>query len=114
MGYGFRYGSTTKVESVHHVIGGAHSVSIPPNVAHALWDFYSQLESNEVILVHNHPENLISELLDNLPPPSQADRVTLEARALQPVQFLPRLLGQGRVLFFLQENGFVKEFTRML
>ena len=111
VGYGFKYGATTKIESVHHVTGGANSVAIPPNVANALWDYYSQHESNEVILFHNHPQTLLWQLLDNLPLPSQADRLTLETRALQPAQILRRLLGHGRVMFFLQENGFVKEFT---
>jgi hypothetical protein len=108
--YGFRHGSTTKVESLHHVIGGPHSVAIPASVAHALWDHYGEEETNEVILFHNHPQTLISQLLD-WPLPSIADRLTLEARALQPAQLWRRLLGQGRVLFFLQEAGLVREFT---
>ena len=55
--------------------------------------------------------NLINDLLDNLPLPSQSDRRVVEARALQPVPMLRRLLGHGRVMFFLQDNGFVKEFN---
>jgi hypothetical protein len=32
IGYGVRHGSTTKVEILHHVIGGARSVRLPDNV----------------------------------------------------------------------------------
>src|SRR5437016_686893 len=111
VGYGFRHGSTTKIESLHHITGSTYKVAIPLHVSHALWDHYGQNEENEVVLFHNHPKNLLGQLLDCFPLPSVADRLTLEARALQPVQLLRRLLGQSRVMFFLQQNGFVKEFT---
>jgi len=111
VGYGFRHGSTTKIESLHHITGSTYEVAIPLHVSHALWDHYGQNEENEVVLFHNHPKNLLGQLLDCFPLPSVADRLTLEARALQPVQLLRRLLGQSRVMFFLQQNGFVKEFT---
>jgi len=104
VGYGFRYGPTTRIESVHHVIGGSQNVAIPPNVAHALWDHYGRDERNEVILFHNHPQSLRSRLLA-LPLPSRADRLVLEARALQPPQILRPLLGKGRVMFFLEPEG---------
>ncbi len=111
VGYGFRHGLTTKIQSVHHITGGAHFVMIPPVVAHALLNHYRHRETNEIILFHNHPQTLLNWLLDCLPLPSQADRLTLESRALQPAQLLRRFLNQGRVMFFLQQNGFVKEFT---
>jgi hypothetical protein len=111
VGYGFRHGLTTKIQSVHHVTGSAHSVMIPPVVAHALLDHYRRHETNEIILFHNHPRNLLNLLLDYPPLPSQTDRLTLESRALQPAQILCRFLNQGRVMFFLQQNGFVREFT---
>jgi hypothetical protein len=111
VGYGFRHGSTTKVQSLHHAIGNAHSSVIPTTVAHTLWDHYGRHKANEAILFHNHPQNLLYQLLDCMPLPSRTDRLTLEIRALQPVQLLRRLLGQGRVLFFLQQDGLVKEFT---
>jgi hypothetical protein len=111
VGYGIRHGFTTKIESLHHVVGGRESVSIPATVAHTLWDHYGSHQKHEVILFHNHPETLLSQLLDHLPLPSRADRMVLESRALQPIQLFRRLLGQGRVLFFRQQNGFVREFT---
>jgi hypothetical protein len=44
IGYGFRHGSTTKVESLHHIIGQTGSVHLPDAVAHAMWDFYGKHE----------------------------------------------------------------------
>lgn len=110
IGYGFRHGSTTKVESLHHVIGAADTVRLPDAVAHAMWDFYAQHDDNELLIFHNHPYNLLNFLVDNLPLPSRPDRIFLEARSLNPQQLMHRLLGQGRILFYLGENGYVKEF----
>lgn len=110
IGYGFRHGSTTKVESLHHAIGSAGSVRLPDSMAHAMWDYYGQHEDNELLIFHNHPYNPLNFLLNNLPLTSRQDRLFLEARALHPQQFVRRLLGQGRVLFYLGENSHVKEF----
>lgn len=86
IGYGFRHSSTTKVESLHHVIGGASSVRLPDTVAHAMWNYYGQHEDNELLIFHNHPYNPVNFLLDNLPLASRTDRLFLEARALNPQQ----------------------------
>src|SRR5262249_11998687 len=66
IGYGFRHGSTTKVESLHHVIGGTGTVHLPDAVAHTMWDFYGQREDNELLVFHNHPYNPLNFLFDNL------------------------------------------------
>lgn len=110
IGYGFRHGSTTKVESLHHMIGGSRSVRLPDAVAHAMWNHYGQHEDNELLIFHNHPYNPLNFLLDNLPLASRTDRLFLEARALNAHQLVRKFLGQGRVLFYLGENGYVKEF----
>ena len=110
IGYGFRHGSTTKVESLHHVLGETGAVRLPEDVAHLMWDFYGQHESNELLIFHNHPYNPINFLFDNLPLASRKDRVFLEARALNIQQLTRQMLGQGRILFCLGENGYVKEF----
>ncbi len=109
IGYGFRHGSTTKVESLHHAVGTAGSVSLSTTMAHAMWDNYRQHEANELLIFHNHPYNPLNFLLDNLPLPSTADRAFLGARAINPHQIVRALLGQGRVLFYLGENGFVRQ-----
>jgi hypothetical protein len=110
VGYGFRYGSTTKVAALHHVIGGAYSVGIPSNIAQAMQDHYRQDIQNELLILHNHPYNVLNLLLNNWPFPSWTDRRQLEHRALNPEQLLRALAGNGRMLFYLAENGAVKQF----
>lgn len=110
IGYGLRHGSTTKVESLHHVSGGTNRVHLPDNVAHAMWDYYRQHEKHELLIFHNHPYNPINFLFDNLPLPSRQDRLFLEARAMNPQQLVRALLSQGRARFYLGENYEVKEF----
>ena len=110
IGYGFRYGTTTKVESLHHIIGEAGTVRLPEAVAHTMWDFYGQHESNELLVFHNHPYNPLNFLFDNWPLASRQDRLFAEARGLQPPELARRVLSQGRILFYLGENGQVKEF----
>jgi len=110
IGYGFRHGRTTKVKSLHHVVGGANTVTLPDNIAHMMWDYFGQHENNEIVIFHNHPHNRLNFLLDNPPLASRQDRIFLESRALQPQQLIRRLLGRGRLLFYLGENGYVKEF----
>jgi len=80
---------------------------------------YSPSESNrhaaadsrsEAVIFHNHPPNVLNHLFDNIPLASNTDRKTLENMALNLVQICRRLSGAGRVLFYLGENGFVREF----
>ena len=54
--------------------------------------------------------HILGFLLDNVPLAVRTDRLLLGARTINPHQLVSRLLGQGRVLFYLGENGFVKEF----
>jgi len=110
IGYGTRHGPTTKVESLHHIIGGTNRVHLPENVAHAMWDYYRQQEKHEILIFHNHPYNPLNFLFDNVPLASRADRLFLEARAMNPQQVVRTLLKKGRARFYLGENGFVKEF----
>jgi hypothetical protein len=110
VGYGFRHGSTTKVISVHHVVGGSQAVAIPPSVAHAMWDHFNLARGNELLVFHNHPYQPLSLLPNHQPLPSAADRQQLAALALNPHQLLRSVLGEGRVLFYLGEKGQVKQF----
>jgi len=110
IGYGSRHGSTTKVAGIHHIVGATNSVLLPDAVAHSMWDFYGQHDRNELLIFHNHPYNVINFLFDNPPLASRRDRLFLEARALNPAQLARRVLNEGRMIFYLGENGFVKEF----
>jgi hypothetical protein len=110
IGYGFRHGATTKIESLHHATGTAGCVRLSDAMAHTMWDFYGQHEDNELLIFHNHPYNPLNFLVDNQPLASRQDRQTLATRALHPQQISRSLLGRGRILFYLGENGYVKEF----
>ena len=92
------------------MLGETGAVRLPEAVAHLIWDFYGQHEINELFIFHHHHYNPINFLFDNLPLASGKDRVFLEARTLNLQQLARQMLGQGRILFYLGENGYVKEF----
>ena len=110
VGYGYRHGSTSKIHSVHHERGNVGTVTIPPNVLRTMRRHHDQSNNAEVIVFHNHPVNPLNLLLDNLPLTSGADRRALENLALAPHQVGRSLSGGGRILCYLGENGFVKQF----
>jgi hypothetical protein len=110
VGYGDRFGSTTKIHAVHHARGNADSVRIPARVSHAMWQHCALGSNSEVIVFHNHPITWLSQRIDCPPLPSNVDRHTLERLALQPDQLLRAFRGKGRVLFYLGQNGFVRQF----
>src|SRR5207253_9317654 len=110
VGYGFRDGSTAKIDSVHHTVGAVGSVHLSPSMAHTMWEHYGQRADSELLVFHNHPYNPLNFLFDNVPLASRADRIFLEARAMNVPQLVRLVLDQGRVLFYLGENGFVKQF----
>jgi hypothetical protein len=109
-GYGCRLGSTTKVHSVHHAIGTEHQVQLSEVMVSELVRHAAADSRSEAIIFHNHPRNVLNHLFDNLPLASNTDRKALENMALNLVQICRRLSGAGRVLFYLGENGFVREF----
>jgi hypothetical protein len=98
IGYGFRYGATTKIASLHHAIGATGTVRIPDTVAHAMWEFSGRHEDNEILIFHNHPYGPLNFFLDNVPLPSRQDRLLLASRAPHLQQFLRQLFGQARIL----------------
>ena len=110
VGYGRRHGSTTRVTALHHVLGDEHAVSVPHEIAHAMHTHFNSHPRNELLVFHNHPPHFLHFLLDNFPLASAADRRQLEQRALSQEQLLRALQGDGRVLFYLGENGAVKQF----
>ena len=110
VGYGARHGSTTRITSVHHTIGSQHQVQPSGTMVHTMMNHGSAAPKNELVIFHNHPHNIINLLADNVPLASNTDRKTLENLALNLVQICRLLSGAGRVLFYLGENGFVREF----
>lgn len=118
VGYGYRHGQTTRVERIHHVAGEQRQVSIPTYVREEIQRHHYRRTDAEVIVFHNHPRNgtepewfyTLKSMLQDLPVASTDDRRQLQQHAFNPVAFLRQLLRQGRVLFYLGESGFVKEF----
>lgn len=110
VGYGHRFGATTRIHAIHHVRGNSDSVAISTGVCHAMWQHWALGCKSELIVFHNHPISTWSRLIDHLPLPSTVDRLTLERLALKPTQLLRTFFGKGRVLFYLGQNGFVRQF----
>lgn len=110
VGYGYRHGSTSKIHAVHSGRGAVDTVTIPLHVLRAMQRHHASSNKAEVIVFHNHPVNPLNLLLDNLPLASGTDRRALQNLALAPDQVARSLLGGGRVLCYLGENGFVKQF----
>lgn len=109
--YGARYGSTTKISSVHHAVGSESRVQLSEAMVRQMSSHISSGHKNEVVVFHNHPGNIINKLFDNRPLASNTDRRTLEGLTLSLSQLCRRCSGGGRVLFYLGENGFVREFN---
>jgi hypothetical protein len=85
-------------------------VPIPELVERSIRQHGSSDSKAEVVVFHNHPANPMNLVLDNLPLTSRTDRHALERLALRPSQICRSLSGGGRVLCYLGENGFVKQF----
>jgi hypothetical protein len=118
VGYGYRYGNTTNIERVHHVGGEERRVSVPDYIRAEIRRHYFHRSDAEVIVFHNHPRTgdepdwfySLKSLLQDLPIASNDDRKELERHTFNAVGLLRQFLRQGRVLFYLGESGFVKQF----
>lgn len=118
VGYGHRYGNTTDIERVQHIIGEQRRVSVPVYVREEIRRHHFHRSDAEVIIFHNHPRTgiepewfyTLKSLLQDLPIASNDDRRELQHHAFNPVGLFRQFFGQGQVLFYLGESGFVKEF----
>jgi hypothetical protein len=118
VGYGFRRGNTTDIVRVHHVAGEQRTVCIPDYVRAEIGRHHFHRSDAEVIVFHNHPRTgdepewfyTLKSLVQDLPIASNEDRRTLQHHAFNAVGLLRQFFGQGRVLFYLGESGFVKQF----
>jgi hypothetical protein len=118
VGYGFRRGNTTDIERVHHVAGEQRRVAVPDYIRSEIRRHHFHRSDAEVIVFHNHPRTgnepewfyTLKSLLQDLPIASNDDRKTLQHHAFNAVGLFRQFFGQGRVLFYLGESGFVKAF----
>jgi hypothetical protein len=118
VGYGYRYGRTTDIKKVHHVVGEERRVSVPDYIHKEIRRHHFHRSDAEVIVFHNHPRTgnefewlyTLKAFVQDLPIASTEDRKVLQHHALNPVALFRRFFGQGEVLFYLGESGLVKEF----
>jgi len=118
VGYGYRYGNSTSVERIHHVAGEQRRVSVLDYIRSGIGEHHFHRSDAEVIVFHNHPRTgnepewfyTLKSLLQDLPIASNDDRKELQHHAFNPVGAFRQFFGQGQVLFYLGESGFVKEF----
>lgn len=110
VGLGSKYGSTTRIASLAHVVGTEANVSIPPSLRATIAAHVNSTHKAEALIFHNHPPNLLNAIFDNFPLPSPTDRQTMLSHMLQPLLAVKAILGGGRVRCYLGENGFVREF----
>lgn len=118
VGYGYRHGRTTNIDRVHHIAGEERRVSVPYYIRAEIRRHHFQSSDAEVIVFHNHPRTghepewfyTLKSLLQDLPIASNDDRDELQQHAFNAVGVFRQFFGQGQVLFYLGESGFVKEF----
>lgn len=111
VGYGIKYGSTTKVEALHHVTGDEHSVMPTLKMAESINRKVTQTRKGEVLIFHNHPAWFLNALMDNVPLASSTDRVTATSLKFHWFQLLKTFFRTGDIKLYVGENGFVKEFV---
>ena len=118
VGYGFRHGNTTDIERIHHVGGEQRRVAVPDYIRAEIRRHHFHRSDAEVIVFHNHPRSgyepewfyTLKSLLQDLPIASNDDRRVFQHHAFNPVGLFRQFFGQGQVLFYVGESGFVKEF----
>lgn len=111
VGYGLKHGNTTKIKTLHHVIGDTHSVAPTPTIARAIQYQIFQVPRGEVLIFHNHPKWFLNILMDNLPLASSPDRTIALHLKFNWFQFLKSFFGNGDVKLYVGENNCVKEFS---
>jgi len=67
IGFGGRYGTTTKVSGLMHAVGNANSVAPTGAMLTAIENNLRSDFKTEVIIFHNHPRNWFNILFDNAP-----------------------------------------------
>lgn len=118
VGYGHRRGNTTDIGRIHHVAGEERRVAVPDYVRAEIRRHHFHRSDADVIVFHNHPRTgdepewfyTLKSLIHDLPLASNADRNELQRQAFNRVGLFRQFFGQGQVLFYLGESGFVKAF----
>src|ERR1700693_5747936 len=115
LGFGQKSGTRNLVTAVQKITGAEHSVSPTQEAWAAITAHLSAGDKNSVLLVHNHPEHILSTALALLlgpePLPSLRDRNTALSVHIHRLQ--QRMSGRrcGNIRFYLIQNGEVGEFS---
>lgn len=118
LGFGHKEGSSTPIEHVRKLRGGAHVVSLgAADIAH-IHTYLNSTPRGAVIAAHNHPDHLLHDILATLfggdPIPSLRDRDSALAILLQRLDAAAAGGEFGRVKFFVIQHNEVKEFSGAL
>jgi hypothetical protein len=110
VGYGSKQGSRTVITALGHVRGGANSVEMPQSLTAAINIHLVLTRNAEVVVFHNHPDELLECLLDDGPVGSPSDKRWMAAMRYGNLLSLGRLaFGLGGVKFYLGVEGHVRE-----
>lgn len=107
---GYNKGKGLKLARLYYSVGNANSVAVPPDLEAAIEAHLISDHQAEAVVFHNHPPTLAHAIVNHGPLASRADRqVWLNWQKNLPL-LVKRVLGGGRVHFYLGENGRVREF----
>ena len=110
VGLGRKRARGTDISKILHIKGNENSVVIPEKL-HSVITMNALMDpKSEVAIFHNHPPNWINAVFNNNPLASSADRnVMITQKFLEMFFFFRGIFGQGWILFYLGENGKVRE-----
>lgn len=114
VGFGTKNRDRTKVEDVLVLQGDASRVPVPPQLAELVFGALAEGRYTEVVLVHNHPDNIFRELKNwllgpkNLP--SGQDRSLRLGWHTRAAFIRAQVPHPASLRFYLIENGKVCEF----
>jgi hypothetical protein len=115
LGFGRSQGTRNTITSIIKVKGDKHSVGFTPEVEAAIRSHLDGDDRNSVMLVHNHPEHILSTALGLFlgpePLPSLTDRNTAVSFLIHRLQTQLKGNRFGSVRFYLVQNDEAAEFS---
>lgn len=115
LGFGRTSGTRNTITSFMKIAGGKHEVSLTPGASSTIVAHLAADNRNSVILVHNHPDHVLSAALKLFlgpePLPSLTDRDTALSSLLARLREQMQGNRWGSIRFFLVEDDDVAEFS---
>lgn len=110
VGLGHRKRNGFLISRLIYVVGNEGSVPVPHSLTDAIHAHVLSSHDAEAAVFHNHPPTLTHAVLNHGPIASRADR-RVWLNSFKDLRLLAkRVLGGGRVRFYLGENATVREF----